>query len=792
MQIAKEMSLPVSVQLLNGQNENTMNTDTPGEPLPSDIIATNMANQHSGIQDKPKPDYVIADAVIPSTLSATQLMQSIIKASQTSQEILQSQHQATDMKNHVPLPADLQSFKGDLFNLSSPTQPPSVFQTSNYQHGNDLVITKDSQMMGHHSQNPMFSAVSTPDFVVNGSSFGTVSPPQLDHHNVAPQQTQMLQCFANPVASTQQMPTSFSEALHLTMPENNLNFDSVSKNPVLPSFENLAGVNTQTNSDVNTDKSSVLERLLTSERNMENNLNNITSPGSKSVSSPDYPTGSPTSLSSSNSPYTDSNTPAISFTDTNTQSSLIIKSEKLRLDSTCSNSFALEAEEMNPRLETFAWDVTHIEDDEIEHIEQAKKIRKAQKCSEDTDAPSSLVAPSVEQVFNAGEASATSADFTFSKFGKKDDTGLFTFGSPVNTEHSTVGSLPVLGSEQFKTPHPVAHTGTRRHGPPRKSKEPLLNQQFPSKLGGYELKIISQPEEQHRARYLTEGSRGAVKNRTGEGYPCVKLFGHNDDATLQVFIGNDTGRVRPHGFYQACKVCGKNATMCTEKEIDGTNVIDIDLRPVNDMTAPVDCVGILKLRNADVEQRIGIAKAKKKSTKARMIFRVNFQKSDGTTQTLQVSSHPILCTQPIGQPEICKMSLKEGPASGGDELFIIGKNFLRGTKVFFQELSEEENGGIKWEKESEIDRDYFQPTHIVCTVPEYTGLQRSSGNKVVCQVVINSGSKLSEGQQFVYTPGKISVSFDVTTKFQCPPHTLSSCECKKFKLNTEKLFTICT
>ena len=56
-------------------------------------------------------------------------------------------------------------------------------------------------------------------------------------------------------------------------------------------------------------------------------------------------------------------------------------------------------------------------------------------------------------------------------------------------------------------------------------------------------------------------------------------------------------------------------------------------------------MGILKLRNADVEQRIGIAKAKKKSTKARMIFRVNFTKSDGNTQTLQIASHPILCSK---------------------------------------------------------------------------------------------------------------------------------------------------
>ena len=59
------------------------------------------------------------------------------------------------------------------------------------------------------------------------------------------------------------------------------------------------------------------------------------------------------------------------------------------------------------------------------------------------------------------------------------------------------------------------------------------------------------------------------------------------------------------------------------------------------------------------------------------------------------------------------MSLKESSVFGGEELFIIGKNFLRGTKVFFQEVSEDENAGVLWEKESEIDRDYFQPVSIV-------------------------------------------------------------------------------
>lgn len=38
-----------------------------------------------------------------------------------------------------------------------------------------------------------------------------------------------------------------------------------------------------------------------------------------------------------------------------------------------------------------------------------------------------------------------------------------------------------------------------------------------------ELRLVSQPEEQHRARYQTEGSRGAVKDRAGTGHPTVKV-----------------------------------------------------------------------------------------------------------------------------------------------------------------------------------------------------------------------------------------------------------------------------
>lgn len=65
-----------------------------------------------------------------------------------------------------------------------------------------------------------------------------------------------------------------------------------------------------------------------------------------------------------------------------------------------------------------------------------------------------------------------------------------------------------------------------------------LQKQFThiSRDGKAQLQIITQPEQQHRARYQTEGSRGAVKDRSGNGFPVVRLNGYNKPTTLQVNI----------------------------------------------------------------------------------------------------------------------------------------------------------------------------------------------------------------------------------------------------------------
>ncbi|XP_018594529.2 nuclear factor of activated T-cells 5-like isoform X1 [Scleropages formosus] len=279
-------------------------------------------------------------------------------------------------------------------------------------------------------------------------------------------------------------------------------------------------------------------------------------------------------------------------------------------------------------------------------------------------------------------------------------------------------------------------------------KASTLSVQYPAKSEGKELKILVQPETQHRARYLTEGSRGSVKDRTQQGFPTVKVEGVNEPVVLQVFVGNDAGRVKPHGFYQACRVTGRNTTACKEVDIDSTTVIEVGLDPSNNMTLAVDCVGILKLRNADVEARIGVAGSKKKSTRARLVFRVNIPRPDGSVLILQAPSSPILCTQPAGAPEILKKSLHSCSVKGGEEVFLIGKNFLKGAKVIFQENPADENS---WQAEAEIDMELFHQNHLIVKVPPYQNQAINSPVSVGIFVVTNAG-RSHDIQPFTYNP----------------------------------------
>ena len=141
-------------------------------------------------------------------------------------------------------------------------------------------------------------------------------------------------------------------------------------------------------------------------------------------------------------------------------------------------------------------------------------------------------------------------------------------------------------------------------------------------------------------------------------------------------------------LFQACRVTGKNLTPCTEIKKEGTDVILIDFEPDKGNVIVCDCVGILKERHSDIEGKMVKQKMrtnwKKKSTKCRMVFRTEVELANGKTEILQVVSDPISCTQLPGTPEILKMSLSSCDPCGGEELWMIGKNFMKDSVVIFQ------------------------------------------------------------------------------------------------------------
>lgn len=70
--------------------------------------------------------------------------------------------------------------------------------------------------------------------------------------------------------------------------------------------------------------------------------------------------------------------------------------------------------------------------------------------------------------------------------------------------------------------------------------------------------------------------------------------------------------------------------------------------------------------------------------------------------------------QPPGVPEICKKSLSMCPTTGNVELFILGKNFLKDTRVIFQQTKHEVNGDrdLLWEETVTPDKEYLQQVSV--------------------------------------------------------------------------------
>lgn len=80
------------------------------------------------------------------------------------------------------------------------------------------------------------------------------------------------------------------------------------------------------------------------------------------------------------------------------------------------------------------------------------------------------------------------------------------------------------------------------------------------------------------------------------------------------------------------------------------------------LSGSIDCAGILKLRNADIELRKGETDIGRKNTRVRLVFRVHIPEASGRIVSLQTASNPIEC---------CKLGSGQGGcvASAADTTF---------------------------------------------------------------------------------------------------------------------------
>ncbi|KAF4095409.1 hypothetical protein G5714_024487 [Onychostoma macrolepis] len=298
----------------------------------------------------------------------------------------------------------------------------------------------------------------------------------------------------------------------------------------------------------------------------------------------------------------------------------------------------------------------------------------------------------------------------------------------------------------------------------RSTSLPPLDSPLPSQCGQCELKMELQPKPHHRAHYETEGSRGAIKSDCGR-HPVVKLIGFSEKPiSLQMFIGTaDERYIRPHPFYQVHRITGKTvATPSQETVISCTKVLEIPLLPENNMCASIDCAGILKLRNSDIELRKGETDIGRKNTRVRAVFRVHIPQHNGKVLSLQVASTPIECSQRLAQelPQIESFSPACGSVTGGEEMLITGQNINPESTVVF--LEKGSDGKTQWEVDVRALQEKSQNTSIVVKIPPYYKKTTASSSQV--QFYVSNGKrKRSASQFFNYLSAQVKQEFGIRT-----------------------------
>lgn len=119
-----------------------------------------------------------------------------------------------------------------------------------------------------------------------------------------------------------------------------------------------------------------------------------------------------------------------------------------------------------------------------------------------------------------------------------------------------------------------------------------------------ELIFTKQPAKYHRARYMTEGSRGPIRDKSGKSFPTIKLLNYNSrPVKAYCYLIDDKQIHQPHLFYQASKLTSRCLTNCVEIKFGNTIALEFELHPRNDMELMIDCLGIVKQRLFEIQQQ---------------------------------------------------------------------------------------------------------------------------------------------------------------------------------------------
>lgn len=191
------------------------------------------------------------------------------------------------------------------------------------------------------------------------------------------------------------------------------------------------------------------------------------------------------------------------------------------------------------------------------------------------------------------------------------------------------------------------------------------------------------------------------------------------------------------------------------------------------MELTIDCLGIVKQRLFEIQQNAaasgssnssastvngtaGLAASNgcapldrgAKSPCCRIVFECYLPKYNHILQTYSDTIH---CKQVMRAPEVHRMSSNEAPSRGGNELFVIGKNFGKDARLLLR------LDGSTWQAHAWPEKELLHQTHLVCRLPPIDNqVLRTHGEcvnnqwRVQIELYVLCDGKRSAKQQFTY------------------------------------------